>query len=199
MKNKFINLTILLALSCGLSGCVGKSQLVSADFSVSAPIESPTQEPVAVGRLEMLVPKGAKIGKMRTIFGISGDILAGIPNETVYRKIFYEELKKAGYKVIEELSVFGRKDLEQARFIIGGEIREQSTNMFMYFVKHRMETSYRINWRVYDNREKKEIYVTETSGAAKSPAISAEAVAEGLRVNFQRLLSDPGFIESLKS
>lgn len=181
-------------------GCVAKSQLSPVDFVAPKVINAATQDAIAIGKLNMLVPKGKKIGQMRFFFGISGDILAGTPNETVYRAIFYEELKKAGYNASEEKSVFERTDLDQGRFIIGGEIKAQSTDIFAYIVRHRIETFYRINWKVYDKRTGKEIYTKETTGAAKvfKLSLSSEAMYEGYRVNFQRLLSQPDFVEALK-
>lgn len=183
------------------AGCAGAlPRLAEEDFLMAEPLDAlaVVTVPVGVGKLDPIMAAGTQVGSIYNSFGRAKAALrSGLETRGTYRKIFYEELRKAGYETAGNETIFEARDLSKARVIIGGDIVSARVNVFESTKEDTVEYAISIVWRVFDRRSEREIFETQTKGAAKSVDFTSAEVG-AFRAAFLKLLAESQFVDSLK-
>jgi hypothetical protein len=190
----------VLGLALFAAGCSTVPRMPPNDFMTAQPLDvlGVVTIPVGIGKLEPTMPVGEKVGSVYNSFGkAKTELRSGLETRGAYRKYFYEELRKAGYETAGNETIFEARDLSKARVVIGGDIIAANVNVFESMNTDTIEYGLTILWRVFDRRTEREIFQTQTKGAAQSE-IFIQAEVGAFRAAFLNLLASSAFVDALK-
>lgn len=192
---------LLFFLAAAGSGCSTMPPRMTEDRSEPAQtldVSGVVTVPVGIGKLDPVMPVGQKVGSVYNRFGkAKTELRSGLETSGTYRKYFYEELRKAGYRTAGNETIFEAHDLTKAQVIIGGDIVDAKVNVFQGMKTETIEYDITIFWRVFDRKTQKEVFEAQTRGAAKSEFF-LEAEVEAFRTAFLKLLAQSDFVDALK-
>jgi len=190
-------LTALLGLC---AGCSTVPRMTPEDLKTAQPLDALglVTVSIGIGKLDPVMPAGKKVGNIYNSFGkATAALRSGLETRGTYRKFFYEELREAGYVTAGNETIFEARDLTKAQIIIGGDIVDAKVNIFESMKTDTIEYGITVLWRVFDRKTEREIFQTQTGGAAKNE-VFAQAEVDAFRAAFLKLLSESAFVDTLK-
>lgn len=117
--------------------------------------------------------------------------------ESKYVSIITEELKRAGYDVIEPLDLFGDDQTWKARFLFGGAIVSATVNTYGSLAGNYSESSVSVEWQLFDKEFRKILYKATSLGSTKISGNDREVIFEAFRASFRNLLANEKHLNTL--
>ena len=202
MKN--IILVGLLLLGFLVYGCAGSIKSLAPKQETPIDVSEQKLPAVGVAKIESSLTPGQEVGahyeglmKVRKQTYYAEGYVSDAWQEK-YEDIVIDELSNAGYKTKEQSDIFEMDDSFNARFLVGGIIRNSTLQSFGFLAGNYTESLISIEWQLFDRIKRDVIYKLQTDGYGQVSGVSMESYTVAVRNCFKNLLADKGFVEILK-
>lgn len=196
-----------LTISLLFSGCVTQPKATAANYlksKESINVKELSLPGIGISKVNLKMKPGTEIGHHHGgLMNIKMNKYTTKPqlnpaDQVSFVSSMNQELINAGYKVVGIESLFEERKLDDARFLIGGEITSVSYNTYSSAAGNHSEADYKINWKVYDKNTLKEFFEIHTNGRAWRKGIDSAVEIDAIMVAFSNLLAEQKFVDALK-